>query len=210
MKVLAINGSPNANGNTALALDTVLKELEKEGISTEVIQIGNKPVRGCIACGTCIEKGDCKCVLADGANVWISKMVEADGLLLGSPVYYSGVNGTLKSFLDRAFFVTSAAGRKMRLKVGAAVVAVRRSGGTATFDQLNKYFTISEMLVPTSNYWNVIHGMALEEAQGDAEGLQVMRVLGKNMAWLMKLVDYGKRNLPPPAIEEKIFTNFIR
>ena len=207
MKVLAINGSPKLDGNTFIALDTVLKELEKEGISTEVIHLGGKAVHGCIACFKCRESGDGRCVLKDGANEWIAKMVEADGLLLGSPVYYAGINGTLKSFLDRAFF---AAGSSMRLKVGAGIVAVRRAGSSTALDQLNKYFSISEMLVPASNYWNMAHGMMPGEVQGDSEGLQIMRVLGRNMAWLMKLVEYGRKNLPPPEPESKVMTNFIR
>jgi multimeric flavodoxin WrbA len=210
MKVLAINGSPKAEGNTALALSTVLKELEAEGIVTETLHIGNKPVRGCLGCGACMKKGDCKCVIPDGANEWIAKMVDADGILLGSPVYYAGINGTLKSFLDRAFYVAAGAGYRMRLKVGAGVVVARRAGTTASLDQLNKYFTIAEMLVPSSNYWNLAHGAAPGEAADDAEGLQIMRILGRNMAWLMKCVEWGRHNLPTPLREEKIKTNFIR
>ena len=210
MKVLAINGSPKKDGNTALALRTVMGALEAAGVSTELIHIGDKAVRGCVCCGRCAETKDGKCALKDGANEWIAKMLAADGLLLGSPVYYSGINGTMKSFLDRAFYVSGSSGRKMRLKVGAAVVAVRRAGASVAFDQLNKYFTISEMLVPSSNYWNIIHGRAPGEAAGDDEGLQTMRVLGGNMAWLMKLIEFGKGHVEPPPMEEKIFTNFIR
>ncbi len=207
MKVLAINGSPKPNGNTFLALETVSKELEAGGIEVERLHIGNKPVRGCVSCFKCKENGDFKCVIKDSANEWMEKMAAADGLLIGSPVYYAGINGTLKCFLDRAFF---AVGSKMRLKVGAGIVAVRRGGSSTAVDQLNKYLTISEMILPASKYWNMVHGMAPGEAQGDAEGIQVMRVLGKNMAWLMKLVDYGKRNFPPPEAEAKEMTNFIR
>jgi multimeric flavodoxin WrbA len=210
MKVLAINGSPNVNGNTFFAISVVLQQLEKEGIETEILTIGNQNVRGCFACGTCVSTGDCKCIIEDGVNGWIKKMVEADGIILGSPVYFSGVNGTMKSFLDRAFFVTAVSGRPLRHKVGAAVVAVRRSGGIPTVEQLNKYFCFSEMLMPASNYWNVIHGMVPGEAAGDAEGIQTMRVLGQNMAWLLKLIEHGKGAIQPPAMENKIFTNFIR
>lgn len=207
MNVLVVNGSPKTTGNTALALETVTKELVAEGISTELANIGDKAFRGCVGCGKCATKGDGKCVFDDGANEWIAKMAAADGVLVGSPVYYAGINGTLKCFLDRAFF---AAGSRMRLKVGAGVVAVRRAGSSAALDQINKYFSISEMLIPTSNYWDMVHGAAPGEGQGDAEGLQTMRILGRNMAWLLKLVDYGRKNMPPPVRETKIRTNFIR
>lgn len=210
MKVLAINGSPNENGNTFFAISVVLQELEKEGIETETLTVGNKDVRGCIACGTCVSEGNCRCIFDDGMNEWILKMVEADGIILGSPVYFSGVNGTMKSFLDRAFFVTAVSGRPLRHKVGAAVVAVRRSGGIPTFEQLTRYFCFSEMLMPASNYWNVIHGMMPGEAAGDEEGIQTMRILGQNMAWLLKLIEHGKGHIQPPAGENKILTNFIR
>lgn len=210
MKVLAINGSPNVNGNTSFAINVVLQELEKQGIESEIITIGNQNISGCFACGTCVSTGDCKCIIEDGLNEWIQKMVEADGIILGSPVYFSGVNGTMKSFLDRAFFVTAVSGRPFRHKVGAAVVAVRRSGGIPTFEQLNKYFSFSEMLMPASNYWNVIHGMVPGEAADDAEGIQTMRILGQNMAWLLKLIEHGKGAIQPPAMENKILTNFIR
>ncbi|OGV63721.1 MAG: FMN reductase [Lentisphaerae bacterium RIFOXYB12_FULL_65_16] len=210
MRVVAINGSPKKDGNTALALQTVMKELESEGISTELIHIGNKAVRGCLACGRCAETKNGTCAIPDAANEWIAAMFAADGVLLGSPVYYSGINGTMKSFLDRAFCVAGASGRKMRLKVGAAVVAARRSGASTAVDQLNKYFTIAEMLMPCSSYWNIVHGRAPGEAAGDAEGLQIMRVLGRNMAWLMKLVDFGKGHIPPPPMEDRILTSFIR
>ena len=210
MKVLAINGSPNENGNTSFAIRVVLQELEKEHIETDILHIGNKNVHGCIACGACLSKGDLRCVIDDGMNDWIEKMVEAVGIILGSPVYFSGVNGTMKSFLDRAFFVAAVSGRPFRHKVGAAVVAVRRSGGVATFEQLNNYLCFSEMLIPGSNYWNVIHGMVPGEAPGDEEGVQTMRVLGQNMAWLLKLVEHGKGHIQPPPLENKVLTNFIR
>ena len=208
MKVLAINGSPRVGGNTASALWVTLHELENEGINTELVTLGQKAIRGCLACFQCRERSDQRCAFdSDEVNALIPKMIEADGILLGSPVYYTGVNGTMKSFLDRAFFV---AGSKMRHKVGAAVVAVRRSGGSTTFDQLNKYFLISQMLVVGSNYWNIIHGMMPGEATQDAEGQQIMRTLGKNMAWLLKLIDHGQNAIAPPPQEEKIMTNFVR
>ena len=207
MKVLAINGSPHSDGNTATALKVAIHALEHEGITTELVTIGHKTIRGCVACWQCRERQNGRCAFDDEVNAVISKMIEADGLLLGSPVYYSGINGTMKSLLDRAFF---AAGPMMRHKVGAAVIAVRRSGGSASFDQLNKYFLISQMVVVGSNYWNIIHGRAPGEATQDPEGLQVMQVLGQNMAWLLKLIDHGKTAVTPPMPVEKIMTNFVR
>lgn len=211
MKVIAFNGSPRENGNTYHALKIVGEELEKEGIEFELLHIGNQTIRGCIACMGCVKNQNERCVIAtDNMNEWIQKMKEADGILLGSPVHYSGIAGTMKSFLDRAFFVTSVNQSMLRNKVGASVVAVRRSGGVATFDSLNHYITYSEMIMPTSNYWNVTHGLQPGEAQNDEEGNQIMRVLGKNMAWLMKVLAAGKAKVPEVAREEKTFTNFIR
>ena len=211
MKVIAFNGSPKKEGNTYHGLKVVLDELEKEGIETEIIHVGNKAVRGCMACGQCIKNQDERCVINDDpVNDWIQKMKEADGILLGSPVYYTGINGTMKSFLDRAFYVTGVNGSMLRHKVGASVVAVRRSGGIPTFSQLNNYINYSEMVMPTSNYWNVIHGTRQGEALQDEEGIQIMRVLGKNMAWIMKLVEHGKGYINEPEREAKSFTNFIR
>jgi len=207
MKILAINGSPKADGNTATALKVALQALEHEGIATELVTIGQKTIRGCVACWQCREKQDGRCAFDDEVNVLIPKMREADGLLLGSPVYYSGINGVMKAFLDRAFF---AAGPMMCYKVGAAVIAVRRSGGSVAFDQLNKYFLISQMVVVGSNYWNIIHGRAPGEATQDAEGLQIMQVLGQNMAWLLKLIEHGGTAVAPPVPVEKIMTNFVR
>lgn len=211
MKFLAINGSPKAEGNTFFALKTVAAELEKEGIDVEILHIGNKEIRGCIACGQCARNKDEKCVLpGDHVNEWIQKMKDADGILFGSPVHYSAIGATMKAFLDRAFYVGGANGGLFRHKVGATVVAVRRSGGVTTFDQLNHYVLYSEMLVPTSNYWNVIHGAKPGEAAQDEEGIQIMRILGKNMAWLMKLVENGKGQVTEPQSENKVFMNFIR
>ncbi len=210
MKVVAFNGSPNREGNTFQALKMVTAELEREGIETEIVQVGIKEIRGCIACGMCAKNKNEQCVLpGDEVNDWIQKMKGADGILLGSPVHFSAIGGAMKSFLDRAFYVTSMNNSMLRHKVGASVVAVRRSGGLPTFDQLNNYLCYSEMLLPTSNYWNVIHGTRPGEVVQDAEGVQIMRVLGKNMAWLMKLVENGKGRVAPPEKEPKTYLNFI-
>lgn len=168
-------------------------------------------IRGCLACGGCSRNMNERCVIEnDEVNEWIQKMKEADGIILGSPVHYSAIAGTMKSFLDRAFFVTSVNNGMLRHKVGASVASVRRSGGVPVFDQLNNYINYSEMLMPTSNYWNVTYGGAPGEVLKDEEGKQITRVLGKNMAWLMKLVEFGKGNIEPPQRENKIFMNFIR
>lgn len=211
MEVLAFNGSPNKEGNTYHAIKIVASELEKEGIETEIIHVGKKIIRGCIACNQCVKNKNEECVLSgDDANEWIQKMKKADGIILGSPVHYSSIGATLKSFLDRAFYVTSVNDGMLRHKVGASVVAVRRAGGVATFNQLNNYINYSEMLMPTSNYWNVINGTKPGEALQDEEGVQIMRVLGKNMAWLLKLVENGKAKVTEPQREDKISMNFIR
>jgi multimeric flavodoxin WrbA len=211
MKVVAFNGSPNKNGNTWHAIKMVADELEKEGITTEIIHVGNKAVRGCLACGQCVKKKNEQCIQSeDPVNEWIGLMKEADGILIGSPVHYSAIAGTMKSFLDRAFYVSGVNGSLLRHKVGASVVAVRRSGGLPTFNQLNNFLCYSEMLLPSSNYWNVIHGTRPGEATQDEEGKQIMRTLGKNMAWLMKLVENGKGAIPPPEKEGKVYMNFIR
>ncbi|AKL95971.1 NADPH-dependent FMN reductase [Clostridium aceticum] len=211
MKVVAFNGSPNKEGNTYHAIKIVTDELEKEGIEVEIIHVGGKEIRGCMACNQCMRNRDEKCVLpGDEVNTWIQKMKEAEGIILGSPVHYSSLAATMKSFLDRAFYVTSGNKGMLRHKVGASVVAVRRSGGLPTFDQLNNYINYSEMLIPTSNYWNVIHGTRPGEALQDEEGVQIMRILGKNMAWLLKLVEHGKESIQAPEIEKKSFMNFIR
>jgi len=211
MKVLAFNGSPKAEGNTWHAIKMVTAELEKEGLETEIVQVGNKPISGCIACNQCAKLKNEQCVLADDqVNQWIQKMKQADGIILGSPVHFAAMGGTMKSFLDRAFYVSSANNNLLRHKVGAAVVAVRRSGGLPAFEQLNNYLHYSEMLIPTSNYWNVIHGARPGEVVKDEEGAQIMRVLGKNMAWLMKLVENGRGTVTPPEREKKMYMNFIR
>ncbi|WP_099192317.1 flavodoxin family protein [Tepidibacter mesophilus] len=211
MKVLAFNGSPKKEGNTYHAIKIVADELKKEGIDTEIIHVGDKTIKGCIACGYCSKNKNEKCAIKDDeVNGWIQKMKETDGVILGSPVYYSAISGTMKSFLDRAFVVTNVNDGMLRHKVGASVVAVRRSGGVPTFNQLNNYINYSEMIMPTSNYWNVIHGTNPGEALQDEEGVQIMRVLGKNMAWIMQLIENGKNTVKNPQRESKIFTNFIR
>lgn len=211
MKVIVFNGSPNKEGNTYQGLRVVMEELEKEGIETEMIQVGNKSIRGCLACGYCTKNKNGKCAIAtDQVNTWIEKMKDADGIILGSPVHYSAIPGTMKSFLDRAFRVIEANDSMLRHKVGASIVAVRRAGGIPTFNELNNYLSHSEMIIPTSNYWNIINGRLPGEALQDEEGIQIMRVLGKNMAWLMKLIENGKDTIKAPDLEEKIFTNFIR
>jgi len=210
MKTVAFNGSPNKNGNTFHAIRMVTDELERAGIETEIVHVGNKAVRGCLACGQCFKNQDERCIQDDEVNDWIQKMKAADGIILGSPVHFSAIGGTMKSFLDRAFYVNGVNGNMFRHKVGAAVVAVRRSGGLPAFNQLNNFLCYAEMLLPTSNYWNVIHGTRPGEATRDEEGQQIMRVLGRNMAWLMQLVAHGREAVPAPAPEQKIFMNFIR
>ncbi|WP_446898951.1 flavodoxin family protein [Clostridium sp. LBM24168] len=211
MKVIAFNGSPNKEGNTYEAIKIVAEELKKEEIETEIIHVGNKEIRGCIACNKCVENRNEKCIIHDSiVNECIQKVKNVDGIILGSPVYYSAIAGSMKSFLDRFFYVADANGGLLRHKVGASVVAVRRAGGIPAFNQLNNYINYAEMLMPSSNYWNVISGTAPGEALKDKEGRQIMRVLGKNMAWLMKLVENGKGKIEEPKREDKIFMNFIR
>ncbi len=211
MKVIAFNGSPNAAGNTHHALHLVLEQLEAVGIETELVHIGKKAISGCVACGGCAKNQNEKCLLpGDEVNEWIQKMKTADGILLGSPVHYASLAGNFKSFLDRAFYVATSNNGLFRHKVGASVVAVRRSGGLPTFEQLNNYLLYSEMVLPTSNYWNVIHGRAPGEVLQDAEGVQIMEVLGKNMAWLLQLIENGKNTVPEPVYEDKVYTHFVR
>ncbi len=209
MKVIAINGSPRKEGNTATALAMVGEELKKEGIQFEIITIGHKLIHGCIGCYVCAKNQDEKCVFKDDiVNETIQKMKEADGIIIGSPVYFSGIAGTMKSFLDRAFVVAGTNGGLFRGKVGASVVAVRRSGGTMTFNSLNHYLNYCEMSIASSNYWSIIHGLAPKEAEQDSEGVQIMRVLGKNMAHILK--SRGDKTPLPYDREEKIYMNFIR
>ena len=211
MKVVLFNGSPKKEGNTFQAINIVAEVLNTNGIETEIIHVGNKAIRGCIACNGCTKNKDEKCVLpGDEVNEWIQKMKEADGIIIGSPVYFAGIAGTMKAFLDRAFYVTGANNSMLRHKIGASVAAVRRSGGVTTFDQLNNYINYAEMLMPASNYWNVIHGTKPGEVLNDEEGVQIMRVLGKNMAWLLKSMKDKELRKDIPEIERKVFTNFIR
>lgn len=210
MKVVAFNGSPKEKGNTYQALKLVTDQLESQGIETEIVHVGNKVIRGCLACNHCAKSRDEQCVVDDEVNGWIQKMKVADGILLGSPTHYSAVAGTMKSFLDRAFYVMGNNQSMMRQKVGAAVVAVRRSGGIPTLNQLNNFLNYSEMMMPTSNYWHVIHGTKPGDIHQDAEGVQIMEVLGKNMATMLKqrqaTMDISEMN----KLEKKVFTNFIR
>lgn len=205
MKVLIINGSPRKGGNTSVALEEMVKVFEADGIETEVVQIGNKAVRGCIACGTCAEKG--KCVFDDVVNELAPKFEAADGLVIASPVYYASANATLIACLDRLFYSTSF---DKTMKVGASVAVARRGGCSATFDELNKYFLISNMPVAASQYWNCVHGREPGQAAQDAEGLQTMRVLARNMAFLMKGITLAKEKYGMPETEEWQATNFIR
>lgn len=205
MKVLMINGSPHAEGNTYIALHEMEKVFAGEGIDTEIIHIGNKDIRGCIACYSCAKNK--KCVFDDIVNETAPKFAECDGLVVASPVYYASANATLIAFLDRLFY---SAGCDKTMKVGASVVAARRGGLSATFDELNKYFTISGMPVASSQYWNSIHGRTPGEAAEDGEGLQTMRALARNMTFLMKSIALGKEKYGLPEKEERVSTNFIR
>jgi len=207
MKVVAFNGSPRGNGNTHTAIELVTEDMAKAGVEVEIVHVGNKSIRGCLACNQCARNRDEKCVIDDEVNGWIQKMKEADGILIGSPVHYSAIGGTMKSFLDRAFYVAGNNGSLFRHKVGAAVVAVRRSGGMPTLNQLNNFLNYSEMMMPTSNYWHVIHGTKPGDALEDAEGVQIMRVLGENFLYMLEM---NKNDLEAPNKQRKVFTNFIR
>lgn len=211
MNVIAINGSPKKEGNTFNALRMVGDEIMAGGIDFNILHVGHKMIHGCTACGKCSENKDEKCTLsADGLNQWIQIIKAADGIILGSPVYYSGIAGAMKCFLDRLFYVSGANGNLLRHKVGAAVVAVRRTGGSSTLDGLYHYLTYAEMILATANYWNVIHGRNPGEVTRDDEGVQVMRMLGKNMVWLLKMKEATSGTIQPPLPEKKIVTNFIR
>lgn len=205
MKVLILNGSPHEKGSTFTALHEAEKELNAAGIETEMLQIGKLDIRGCIACRSCAETG--KCVFDDIVNEVAEKLSVCDGLLIGSPVYYASANSTLTALLDRLFFSIHS---DLRMKVGAAVCSARRGGLTASFDQLNKYFTISGMPVASGQYWNGIHGHNAEDAVKDEEGMQMMRTVGKNMAFLIKSIALGKEKYGLPEKEPGVMTNFIR
>ena len=205
MKVLMLNGSPRKDGNTAIALKEMERVFAQQGIESEIVSIGGKDIRGCIACGSCYEKG--KCVFDDLVNETAPKFEVCDGLVAASPVYYASANGTLVSFLDRLFYSTHF---DKTMKVGASVVVARRGGLSATFDELNKYFTICGMPVASSQYCNSIHGRAAGEAEQDEEGLQTMRTLARNMSFLMKSIALGKEQFGLPEKEEHAWTHFIR
>ena len=205
MKVLIINGSPRRDGNTSAALNEMVRVFEKNGVQVKIEQIGGEDIRGCIACGCCDKTG--KCVFDDAVNRIAPEFEEADGLVIASPVYYASANGTLVSLLDRLF---SSTGFDKTMKVGASVVVARRGGCSATFDELNKYFTISGMPVASSQYWNSAHGRLKGEVEGDLEGLQTMRVLAANMTFLMKSISLGREKYGLPEKEEWQPTHFIR
>lgn len=212
MKVVAINGSPRKNGNTAIILESMAHELALDGIETEIVHIGNKTIRGCFGCGGCYKNKDDRCVAKDEplVNEAIEKMKLADGIILGAPVHFAGIPGTMKAFLDRAFFVAGV-NRMFRHKVGASIAAVRRSGGVTTFDQLNHFINYAEMISPTSNYWNVVHGLNPSEVNEDTEGMQIARILARNIAWTLKIVQTAKlQGITPPQMEAKVMTNFVR
>lgn len=206
MKVLLMNGSPNEQGCTYTALSEVAGTLQKHEIETEIFYIGKKPVSGCIACGNCYTTG--RCVFDDAVNQILDRLDSFDGMVVGSPVYYAGASGQVISFLDRLFY---SGGSRMAGKLGASVVSCRRGGASAAFDQLNKYFMISNMPVVTSQYWNQVHGSVPADVRKDEEGLQTMRTLGENMAWLLKCVEAGKKQgVSYPEYEPKLRTNFIQ
>ena len=205
MKVLLINGSPRANGNTALSLREMERVFLEQGVEAEIIHVGNKPIRGCVACGGCAKKG--RCVFDDAVNEVAEKFEAADGIVVASPVYYAGPNATVQAFMDRLFYSTRF---DKAMKVGASVAVCRRGGASATFDRLNKYFTIAGMPVASSQYWNSVHGGAPGEAEQDGEGLQTLRALARNMAFLIKSIALGREKYGLPEPEPRVWTNFIR
>ncbi len=206
MKVLLVNGSPHRNGCTYTALQEVEKELNAAGVETEIFWIGTKPISGCLGCGQCLKTG--KCFMDDPVNEFLEKAAEADGFVFGSPVHYASISGALSSFMDRAFY---GKGKIFRYKPAAGIVSCRRGGSTAAFDQLIKYFTISSMPVVSSKYWNMVHGNTPDEVRQDEEGMQVMRELSRNMAWMLKCFEAGRAaGIEPPKKEIPIKTNFIR
>lgn len=210
MKVILVNGSPHKDGCTFTALAEVAKALKEEGIDTEFFHLGTKPLNGCIACGHCRKHQ--RCVFSDSVNEFLDLAQAADGFVFGSPVHYAAAGGAITSFLDRVFYTDSGSGQQaFYLKPAAAVVSARRAGTTASLDQINKYFTIKEMPIISSKYWNMVHGNTPEEVRKDEEGLQIMRTLGRNMAWFLKCKEAGmKAGIPFPTQEEGLRTNFIR
>ena len=206
MKVILVNGSPHEKGCTYTALAEVAGILAEEGLAAQIFQLGSDAISGCTDCGACFTLG--RCVIDDKVNEFLALAKEADGFVFGSPVYYASANGALTSFMDRAFFAGSDA---FYLKPAAAVISARRAGTTATFDQLNKYFAISQMPIISSQYWNMVHGMEPEDVRKDLEGLQIMRTLGRNMAWFLRCKEAAaKAGVPLPKREEGVYTNFIR
>ena len=206
MKVILVNGSPHKNGCTYTALSEIEGVLQSEGIETEIFWVGNKPLSGCLGCKACVSTG--KCFMDDAVNEFVEKAKNADGFIFGSPVHYAGASGTLTSFMDRAFYHKAG---NFQGKPGAAIASCRRGGASATFDQLNKYFTICSMPVVSSQYWNMVHGNKPEEVKQDLEGMQTMRTLGRNMAWMLKCIEAGKNaGIDFPEHEAKVATNFIR
>ena len=205
MKVLIINGSPRKDGNTALVIKEAEKVFNENGIETEIVNIGGKDIRGCVACGYCATHG--KCAYLDVVNETAEKFEKADGLIIASPVYYASANGTVISFLDRLFYSSHF---DKTMKVGASIAVCRRGGASAAFDQMNKYFAISGMPIVSSQYWNIVHGRDKGEAEQDEEGLQTVRVLARNAAFLIKSIALGKQKIGLPEKEKRISTNFIR
>ena len=211
MKVILVNGGPHKNGCVNIALEEVAKELNKENIETEIFWVGVKPIAGCIACGNCAKTG--KCVFDDVVNEFVEKAKDVDGFIFGTPVHYAGASGAITSFLDRAFYSASCSGKSDRFlfKPAACVISARRAGTTATYDQINKYFGITQMPIISSRYWNMVHGNTPEQVKQDEEGMQTMRILGRNMAYYLKCIEAGKeKGINPPKQEQTTFTNFIR
>lgn len=211
MKVLLVNGGPHKEGCTFTALSEVAKTLTEEGIENEIFWIGNKPIAGCIACKMCAKMGEC--VFKDVVSEFVEKAKEVDGFVFGSPVHYAGATGAMTSFMDRVFYSASQTGKSDRflLKPAASVISARRAGTTATFEQMNKYFGITQMPIISSRYWNMVHGQTPEEVKRDEEGMQIMRILGRNMAYYLKCIQVGKeKGISLPKQEKVTFTNFIK
>jgi Multimeric flavodoxin WrbA len=211
MKIIAINGSPRKDGNTSFALQTIGSRLNLNGIEFESVQIGHRQIHGCMACGKCYKTKDDTCgIKNDAFNEFIPLLKEADGIMLASPVYFSGIAGTMKCFLDRLFYVSGSNGNYFRHKVGAALAVVRRSGGSSTLDGLNHYLSYAEMQIASSNYWNIVHGHAPNQVHKDDEGVQILEILADNMSWQLKMQDLAKDVIVPPITTRKIMTSFIR
>ena len=211
MKVVAIHGSPRKGGNTETVIKRVCDRLERHGIETEIIKIGGEQLSGCTACGACFKNQNNSCIIkSDPMNEWIAKMIEADGILLGSPTYFSDVSMEMKALIDRAGYVTLANGSNLAGKVGAAVTAVRRGGSQHTLNTMHHFFSISQMPIATSTYWNMSYGAARGETEHDVEGMQTMDNLGENMAWLMKCINAAKGTVAPPDVDRSKQMNFIR